>query len=196
MPKNFSAILLVLLLSLSGCSFEIIVPTPTLQATSISPTQNATKTPEAAAFADPFTYCGAVGRMDVPDSRYTGDPVPDEIINGFKKAAGLETSSMPSDMFKKSTIWRCMDGKVYACNYGANLPCASKADTSAVPTQKMNEFCKANPNAEFLPMSETGHDTIYSWRCAGETAEVAEQISEVDGAGYIANIWYLIEPNP
>lgn len=153
-------------------------------------------TPATATFSDPFAFCAALGRIDAPDNRYTGDPVPDAIIEGFKKAAGLENSTMPADMFIKSTIWRCMENKVYACNFGANLPCASKANTSTNPTQSMNDFCKANPNAEFLPMSETGHDTIYSWHCAGEIAEVVEQISEVDASGYIANIWYSIEPKP
>src|SRR5512140_1191340 len=63
-------------------------------------------------FTDPFAYCAAVGTIDKPDVRYTGPQVPDAIISGFKKAAGLEASTEPSDVFKKATIWRCMASKV------------------------------------------------------------------------------------
>jgi len=50
-------------------------------------------------FTDPFAYCAAVGAMDSPDARYTGSQIPDEIINGFKKAAGLEASTEPMELF-------------------------------------------------------------------------------------------------
>ncbi len=154
----------------------------------------ATNTPAAAAFTDPFAYCAAVGTLDKPDSRYAGTPVPDAVINGFKKAAGLEASTEPMDMMRKSTIWRCMGGKVYACNFGANLPCDSKANTDKTPTQAMGEYCTANPNSDFIPMSVTGHDTVYSWHCVNNTAGVLDQTSQVDAAGYIQQIWYPIEP--
>lgn len=187
MKRTYSAVFVILLFSLlAACSPR----------SSASPPPATTNTVQVTTYPDPFAYCAAVGTVDAPDERYTGEKMPDAIIEGFKKAVDLENSTMPVDMFKKATVWRCMDSKVYACNFGANLPCVSKANTSKTPTQQMNDFCKANPNAEFIPMSETGHDTIYSWRCASQTAEVLDQIAEVDAAGYIANIWYPIEPNP
>ena len=155
----------------------------------------ATTTPTTETFADPFSYCAAVGTIDTPDARYTGTQVPDEIINGFKEAAGLEASTEPTDMFRKTTIWRCMDNKVYACNFGANLPCNSKANTDETPSQAMEDYCRANPDSDFIPMSVTGHSTIYSWHCIKDTPKLLDQIEKVDAAGYLAQIWYEIEPN-
>ncbi len=120
--------------------------------------------------------------------------MPDEIIAGFKKAAGLETSSEPMDMLRKTTIWRCMDGRVYACNFGANLPCDSKANVDRTPSQAMLDYCRATPDSVGIPMSVTGHDTIFSWHCAKDGPQVLEQNWQVDAAGYIAQIWYAIEP--
>lgn len=145
-------------------------------------------------FSDPFAYCASVGTIDEPDTRYTGPQVPDSVINGFKKAAGLESSTMPVEMFQKTTIWRCMDSKVYACNFGANLPCSSKANTDKTPTEAMGDYCKENPSSDFIPMSVTGHSTIYSWHCVNGTAELLDQIEKVDPQGYLEQIWYAIEP--
>ncbi len=149
----------------------------------------------AASFTDPFSYCASVGNIDKPDARYTATAVPDAIINGFKKAAGLDSSTEPMDMLRQTTIWRCMGGKVYACNFGANLPCDSRANTSKTPTQAMNEFCAANANSDFIPMAMTGHDTIYSWHCANDKAEVLQQMQQVDAAGFIQGIWYEVQPS-
>ena len=44
-----------------------------------------------------------------------------------------------------------MNKSVYVCNFGANLPCDSKADTDKNPTQPMQDFCKANPTADIDP---------------------------------------------
>ncbi len=144
--------------------------------------------------ADPFAYCAAVGIIDKPDARYTGTPVPDSVINGFKKAAGLESSTEPMDMLRKTTIWRCMDNKVYACNFGANIPCDSKANTDKTPSQALIDFCKANPDLQGAPMAVTGHDTIYTWDCVKGNPQIAQQIAHVDKAGYIQEFWYVIQP--
>lgn len=174
-----------------------------LLAAACTPAQSAAQPAAATAavaaqetFSDPFLYCASTGNIDQPDARYTGEKVPDAVIQGFIKAAGLTGTTEPSDMFKKATVWRCMDKKVYACNFGANLPCESKANTNKTPTQAMADFCKANQNADFIPMAVTGHDTVYSWHCVKDAPEVLDQISQVDAAGYIANIWYPIEKTP
>lgn len=144
-------------------------------------------------YSDPFEYCAAVGTVDAPDERYTGPQVSDEIIQGYIAAAGLEASTEPMEMFKQTTIWRCMGGQVYACNFGANLPCDAKANTDRTPTQAMKEYCQANPGAEFIPMSVTGRETVYAWHCAQQTPEALEQAAQVDAAGFLANIWYAIK---
>jgi hypothetical protein len=162
---------------------------------SVTPTSTAIAAPVQKTSSDPFEYCAAIGTIDRPDARYTGPQMREEIINGYKTAAGLEASTEPMEMFMKTTIWRCMDNQVYACNFGANLPCDSKANTDKTPSPAMDDFCKANPEADFIPMSVTGHDTIYSWHCVKGTSEVLDQIAMVDAAGYLAQIWYPISPN-
>jgi len=89
-----------------------------------------------------------------------------------------------------------MDGKVYACNFGANIPCDSKADTNKTPTQAMLDYCKENPNVDFIPMYVTGHAVIYNWHCVKNTPEVIEQIGTVDAAGYQSVNWIVLEPTP
>ena len=170
-----------------------VSPAPTASTVSTaSPAPTASSTVAAQSYADPFAYCAAVGAVDKPDARYTGAPITDEVINGYLAAAGLQNSTEPMDMLRKTTIWRCMGGKVYACNFGANLPCDSKANTDKMPTQGMIDFCTANPDSDFIPAAVTGHDTIYAWHCVKTTPEVQSQVAQVDAAGYLANIWYLI----
>jgi hypothetical protein len=190
-PMLISWILPVMLAIIAAaCSPKpAAVPTAT-------PLPTPTLTPTAGTFTDPFAYCSAVGTVDKPDARYAGEPVSDEIINGFKQAAGLAASTEPIDTFKETTIWRCMDSKVYACNFGANLPCDSKAQTDKTPSQAIMDYCKANPNSQSIPMSVTGHDTIYSWGCIQDNPQLLGQIGQVDAQGYLAQIWYEIKPIP
>ena len=178
-------------------TFAVILSACSTQAgaAALSPaTPPPTNPPAPQSFTDPFAYCAAAGTIDAPDARYTGEAVPDSVINGFKKAAGLETSTEPMQMFKKTTIWRCMGNQVYACNFGANLPCSSKANTDKTPTQAMTDFCTANPDSDFIPESVTGHSTIYSWRCVKGAPELLDQIEKVDAAGFLEQIWYVIQP--
>ncbi len=191
MEKNHPVFLWIFIagwmLFLSACAPQKAAMQPT------SP--SATDTPSET-FDDPFTYCAAVGSIDAPDARYAGEAVPDVIIEGFKKVAGVEGSTEPMEQFKKSTIWRCMGGKLMACNFGANLPCDSKANIDQTPSQAMQDYCAENTNSEFIPMSVTGHDTIYSWQCVEGSPKLLDQVAEVDAAGYLANIWYEITPAP
>jgi hypothetical protein len=176
---------------LTACSTQanahgISALTPTVKPVQAQPTDT------QITYSDPFAYCAAVGTVDTPDARYTGPKISQEIIAGYKSAAGLADSTEPMDMFMKTTIWRCMNHQVVACNFGANLPCDSKANTDKTPTQAMDDYCKANPDAESMPMVVTGHDTIYSWHCVKDTPQVLAQIGKVDAAGYLAQIWYPI----
>ena len=147
-------------------------------------------------YTDPFAYCAAVGTVDSPASPYVGVKIPDQIITGYKIAAGLEKSTEPMDLLRRTTVWRCIGGQVYACNFGANLPCDSKADTSREPARAMTTYCQSNPDAASIPMSVTGHATIYSWDCTGHQATVLAQIDHADAAGYLGRIWYQIPNSP
>lgn len=174
---------------LAGCA------SPQTQAPATA-TPAAVGSPTPSTFTDPFAYCAAVGTMDKPDTRYTGTPVPDAIISGFKQAAGLQSSTEADDQFRKSTIWRCMDGKVYACNFGANLQCDAQADTNKAPTPAMNDFCSAKPNSDFIPLSVVGHSSIYSWKCVQGAAQVLDQVDQPDARGFLSRIWYPLQPSP
>ncbi len=144
-------------------------------------------------YDNPFEYCKAVGTIDKPGSDYTGAEVPESIADGLKKAFGAPESSTLDD-FKRGTYWRCMDGKVYACNVGANLPCYEKANLDKTPNEGMVNYCKENPGSDFIPMSATGHSTVYDWKCDGTTPVAGKQFAEVDSQGYQKDIWYEINP--
>jgi hypothetical protein len=146
-----------------------------------------------ATFSDPFAYCKAVGTIDSPDSRYVGPKVPEVIVGGLQKAFGAPPDA-PLEAFTKGTYWRCMDGKVYACNVGANLPCDQKADVSREPNQGMVEWCESNPDSEFIPAYASGRATIYEWKCKGKEPEIVRELTKPDAAGYISNIWYEMAP--
>jgi hypothetical protein len=145
-------------------------------------------------FDDPFAYCAAVGTIDAPDARYTGPAMPEAVARGLKAALDLPAEA-PLDLLLGNSIWRCMDGKVYACTIGANLPCAEKADTRTEPSAAVGEFCRENPGADIIPMAVTGRATAFEWRCANARPTIVRQFARPDAAGYLTNIWYPIAPS-
>lgn len=144
-------------------------------------------------FSDPFAYCAAVGTIDSPDARYTGPKVPLVIARGLRQAFDAPKDA-PLDPFVRNTSWRCMNGKVYACNVGANLPCQEKADTSRTPNQGMVRYCKEHPESEVIPAVAAGRATVYLWRCREGGPEIVRRIARADARGFLAHIWYRIEP--
>ncbi len=144
-------------------------------------------------YTDPFAYCTAVGTVDAPDARYVGPPVPDAIARGLRAVTGGSPDT-PLDMFVNASFWRCMDGQVYACWVGANLPCQEKANTSQTPTADMTNYCQANLTATALPGFVTGGATVYAWSCQNGAATPGQQVMQVDARGFLANIWYAISP--
>ena len=141
-------------------------------------------------FSDPFAYCTAVGTADEPDQRYTGQKMPDAIVDGLQGALGL--SGTPSPAVTQTSVWRCMDGKVYACTVGANLPCTEKANRDKTPTQEMKDFCQANPDSDFIPAYVTGHNVVYEWQCKAGVPQAGKELWKVDARGFVADIWYQI----
>lgn len=154
-----------------------------------TPSNNTPKT-----FSDPFAYCAAVGQIDAPDARYTGPKMSDALFKDYLVAEKLDVNTDYPDQFKQMTIWRCMNGKVYACNFGANIPCDSKANTDKNPTQAIIDFCKQNQDVDFVPMAVTGHNVIYSWRCVQGAPQLGNLIDTVDAAGYQSSFWVELTP--
>lgn len=175
-------ILLLIALNLISCS-SIGAPGPTSVPSST----------QAATYRDPFAYCAAIGTIDAPDARYAGAKVPEVIAKGLMKATNVSPDA-PLDWFIQNSFWRCMDGKVYACTVGANLPCMSKADMSLTPTPEEADFCQANPNAEFIPAYVTGRETVYEWRCKNGAPEIVRQVFQADARGFISDFWYELSP--
>jgi hypothetical protein len=157
---------------------------------SASPTQS--QPIKATTYDDPFAYCAAVGTIDSPDAQYTGPKIPDSIMQGLI-AKGVITADMPAEI-QKNAVWRCMDAHVWACHFGANLPCLEKADISDKPTSEMEDFCKANPDVDPIPAAVTGRATVYEWKCTSGQPAVVQQIFQVDPQGYLANFWYELVP--
>src|SRR6202007_1910319 len=96
----------------------------------------------AQTFADPVAYCKAVGTIDKPEARYTGPKLPAWMARDLNLKAGQS----------KMMEWRCADGAVLACVYGANIPCGSKANTSQTLTPAIADYCRQNPDSTFVPM--------------------------------------------
>jgi hypothetical protein len=137
----------------------------------------------AQSYTDPVPYCRAVGTIDKPDARYHGPKLPDWM------AAALHLEPGQAQMM----AWRCADGAVLACLYGANIPCDAKADASRTPTPAVTGYCRDNPNSSFVPMYVTGHETVVSWACQG-TAPVVSNVGAVDAQGYAKAYWQPVAP--
>ena len=94
-------------------------------------------------------------------------PIPDLLVPAAVRLFGLE--AMPAEQVRRSTLYRCAEGRVLVCNLGANLPCG-KANTRAAICRQADAWCAENAGSDFIPMYVTGHDTIYRWRCDGTKA--------------------------
>lgn len=161
-----------------------------------SPVATASETPaptelpvDPTTYGDAFAYCAAVGTIDSPDSRYSGPANPSPVALALEIAADLPRGVLTSPD-SPAAIWRCMSGSAYGCYVGANLPCGA-ADTNRVPTEAMHETCRS---IGFLSAADTGHATIYAWRCENGMAVAGEQIVDVDPRGFISQYWYQLHP--
>lgn len=178
MNRNQLLLLLVFLLivaGLAGCQ-------------AAGPADTAT----AIAYTDPFAYCAAVGTEDLPGTDYTGDAIPQTIVQGLQQA--LDAPDTPLSVLENGSSWRCMNGAVYACFVGANLPCDAKANTDRTPTAEETAFCEDNPAADFIPAAVTGRETVFEWRCQDTTPEIVRQVFQPDEQGFLSEIWYKITP--
>lgn len=131
--------------------------------------------PPAAALSR-AAYCAAGARSGAPV------PVPKPL-----EAEVARTLGVPLDLVRRGAFVRCAGAKLLACWVGANLNCG-KADARRSLTGA-TAYCRANPNADFIPMVATGHDTIYAWRCAGGRAVAGKAVRAVDPDGYDAGNW-------
>lgn len=146
--------------------------------------------PQRITFKDPFEYCKAIQTIDTPDDRFVGNKR--AIVNAMVRQ-GLISAKAPKAN-KNNFLWRCMDGQVYVCQLGANVPCNQKANRSMEPTQAMKDYCKEHPQNDFIPSDITGRSTIYQWRCQEGSAVIVKEITSVDKQGYISGYWTPLKP--
>jgi len=161
--------------------------------TADTPAPGADQAAEQAPVTDPFAYCAAVGNADAPAAPYAGPAIPEALIAGVRRTFDMAPDA-PEEWVTRGLSWRCMDGQVYGCHAGANLPCLEQADTSRTPSDAIVDFCEADPDADAIPLSVAGRRTVYAWRCRGGMPEIGEHVAEPDARGFIAHIWYRIEP--
>ena len=145
-----------------------------------------------ATYDDPFAYCSAAGTVDAPGAAYTGPKAPPSVAEGLQTA--LNVPDTPLEVLQNGSSWRCMDGAVYACFVGANLPCEAKANTDQTPAQEAVDLCVQNKNADVIPAAVTGRETVYAWRCRDGAPETVQQLFHPDAQGFISEIWYEISP--
>jgi hypothetical protein len=97
------------------------------------------------------------------------------------------TFGLTVDLVRGGAFVRCAGVRLLACVVGANLNCGKANKRRSLPGA--SEFCRANPDAQIIPMAATGHDTIYTWRCVGRRALAAKTVVAVDPDGYDAGNW-------
>ncbi len=101
-------------------------------------------------------------------------------------AAALRLHGMPEPQIERSTVYRCAEGRILVCNYGANLTCG-KADTDRrLPSAAA--WCSSHPNESFIPAYVTGHATAFMWRCTGGAAVPGAAVPR-DRRGFFARQW-------
>ena len=147
-----------------------------------------------ASFQDPWSYCKAIGTIDKPDARYAGPAFPEPIAKALQEKFKAKPHNGTIAEYQKNSFWRCMDGKVFACTIGANIPCQEKADTSETPTPGMVDYCKTNPFEDFIPAFVSGRATVYLWSCTDGKPKIVRELTKPDAAGYLGNAWYEIPP--
>ena len=132
----------------------------------------------------------AESKSGLCDTGQTDDvprPIPESLTPAVNAVFGTR---LPPEAAIRTTVFRCLDGRVAVCMAGANLPCG-KANASRT-NPGAEAWCKENSNAGFVPAFASGHDTIFVWRCDGGRPEIVRQISEVDKRGFIAQYWKVL----
>lgn len=124
----------------------------------------------------PAQFCARVGNDDVLRD------VPDSLAASVQAIFHLNDA----DDAKTFVNFRCMSGKVMACNTGANLPCTKANISRTIPA--VTQYCRMHPG-DSVPASVAGHDSIYDWSCEGSLARPSKQAWRVDSRGFIADVW-------
>jgi hypothetical protein len=126
--------------------------------------------------------CAAQQRYCPDPARGSPGKVPAQLTKAVAGAFQIDEATVRAAAFV-----RCADQKLMGCYTGANLNCF-KADTRRT-LPGASAWCHEHPGSKGIPMSATGHDTIYDWSCSGTRAVAGEVVLAVDEQGYIADNW-------
>lgn len=118
----------------------------------------------------------------------TTRPIPASLVPAINRLFAMQ---LPTDVAIATTVYRCLDSNVLVCTVGANLPCG-KANISRTSAGAA-DWCRSNPNADFVPAYVTGHDTVYRWRCRSAAPDIVGQTSAVDPRGFVAAYWKKLQ---
>ena len=110
--------------------------------------------------------------------------VPASLVPAAKRLFALR---MPSSQVQRATVFRCVEGKVVLCTWGADLPCGKANTQRRLPSAEA--WCRDHPDTDMIPTFATGSDTIYRWRCAGGAPQIVEQAADTDARGFVARYW-------
>ena len=131
----------------------------------------------------PAAVCRAVGTDDRLRS------IPDSLVPAAMRLFHLD--AMPADQVRRSTYFRCAQGRALVCTVGANLPCGKANTRRHLPAA--DAWCADHPASDFIPMYVTGHDTIYEWRCRDGRAAIVRTRFQIDRRGFIRRFWKAVE---
>ena len=95
---------------------------------------------------------------------------------------------------RRNDVLRCDGEAVLACLTGANLNCGPADRTRR--NRGATVWCRAHPDAPFVPKFATGHTTVFDWRCAGRRAVIAAQAQQVDARGFVRGAWRALPLPP
>ena len=125
-------------------------------------------------------YCARIGDDD------RTRPLRPELVADARRLFDIGLD-LPTEFVATSAFMRCMNGRVWLCYVGANLACG-KADVSR-NSAGAAAYCRQSPDSTDVPMSATGHATVYSWKCVGTKATIDQQLERVDPRGFVADNW-------
>jgi hypothetical protein len=112
----------------------------------------------------------------------TPGKVPADLIGAVARIFQIDNDSARGVAFV-----RCVGPKLMGCYIGANLDCYKAEKSRSLPGA--SAWRCENPGSKIIPMSATGHDTIYEWSCNGRRAVAGPAMMTVDLQGYIADNW-------
>ncbi len=118
-------------------------------------------------------------------------PIPPELAP--RVTATFHARMTPAEVARNGVL-RCDGQAVLACLTGANLNCGPADRTRR--NHGAAVWCRAHPDARFVPKFATGHTTVFDWRCAGQRAAIAAQVQQVDARGFVRGAWRALPPTP